>query len=439
MKGSYFAVILIICMSLLWEPLITQAQSEDNTHFLKIGDKVPDFVFPIENYKKKKVRLSDFKGKLVILDLWAIFCGSCIAAMPHMQELQNKFDGKIQIIMVTKDSQEKIDGISSRAENVRNNKLPSAVEAVKLAGLFDYTFLPTHIWIDQNGIVKYITSGSGANEKNIATVLAGGDAGLEEKKDLIIDRDAPLLVNWFPYHKEISFYTYLAPAQTAFHSGGGISLSRDSTGFIKKISIDVASLSELYKIAYGQNDIVNINLFSNSRVFLNFKEAYKYKTEDTIDYRVSGPHFVFELINSNQVTDQRIFDYIRGQFDMAFNIKSSLEKKEIGCYVLKKLPEYKSIKSVSSQVKGGWKKKQYSTQNVAWWTIIQNLQSHINTRSPFTLVDRTGIDPQMKADIVVNADWLNLKAVNESLLPFGLSISKEERNLDCIILNDADK
>ena len=54
---------------------------------LKIGDKVPDIEFKnIINYKSKTARLSDFKGKLVILDFWGTWCTSCIAAFPKMEE-----------------------------------------------------------------------------------------------------------------------------------------------------------------------------------------------------------------------------------------------------------------------------------------------------------------------------------------------------------------
>jgi cytochrome oxidase Cu insertion factor (SCO1/SenC/PrrC family) len=57
---------------------------------LSIGDKVPDIQFEnILNYKSKKAKLSDFKGKLVILDMWSTSCTFCIAAFPKMEELQN--------------------------------------------------------------------------------------------------------------------------------------------------------------------------------------------------------------------------------------------------------------------------------------------------------------------------------------------------------------
>lgn len=67
-----------------------------------IGQLVPDInIGAIRNYEKSTAKISDFKGKLLILDFWNTTCTSCIAAMPEMERLQNKFNDKIQIILVT--------------------------------------------------------------------------------------------------------------------------------------------------------------------------------------------------------------------------------------------------------------------------------------------------------------------------------------------------
>jgi hypothetical protein len=52
---------------------------------LAAGAIAPDFV--MRDIDGKEVRLSDFKGKVVILDFWATWCGPCIASMPHTNEL----------------------------------------------------------------------------------------------------------------------------------------------------------------------------------------------------------------------------------------------------------------------------------------------------------------------------------------------------------------
>lgn len=68
-------------------PILSPAQSTSILP-LTIGDKVPDIVLNhVINYKAGDIKLSDFKGKLVILDFWSSWCGACIALFPHMDSL----------------------------------------------------------------------------------------------------------------------------------------------------------------------------------------------------------------------------------------------------------------------------------------------------------------------------------------------------------------
>ena len=50
--------------------------------------------FSLTNLDGKKVQLSDLKGKLVVLDFWATWCGPCKASFPKMQELVTKYQDK---------------------------------------------------------------------------------------------------------------------------------------------------------------------------------------------------------------------------------------------------------------------------------------------------------------------------------------------------------
>ena len=51
-----------------------------------------DFTLP--NMKGEKIRLSDYKNKLVVLDFWATWCGPCRSSFPKMQELVTKYQNK---------------------------------------------------------------------------------------------------------------------------------------------------------------------------------------------------------------------------------------------------------------------------------------------------------------------------------------------------------
>jgi thiol-disulfide isomerase/thioredoxin len=55
--------------------------------------------FELEDLKGNKVRLSDFKGKVVFLNFWATWCPSCREEMPYKQEFMKSIRMKCNIVV----------------------------------------------------------------------------------------------------------------------------------------------------------------------------------------------------------------------------------------------------------------------------------------------------------------------------------------------------
>jgi thiol-disulfide isomerase/thioredoxin len=63
--------------------------------------------FAVTTTDGQRVSMDDLKGKVVLIDFWATWCGPCRAALPHMKEIVNKFQGQPLIVLsVSLDSDE---------------------------------------------------------------------------------------------------------------------------------------------------------------------------------------------------------------------------------------------------------------------------------------------------------------------------------------------
>lgn len=155
---------------------------------LQEGDVMPDIPLgAIINNATGKKRFSDFRGKLVILDLWDTYCSSCIAGFPKMEKLQKEFGDQIQIILVN--NRENASDIVQRTKDVKGFKMPDLPCVVSdhsfingddthhhlspLARLFPTVGVPHHVWIDKRGIVRLRGGSENTYAAKIRDFLAG--------------------------------------------------------------------------------------------------------------------------------------------------------------------------------------------------------------------------------------------------------------------------
>lgn len=109
--------------------------------------------FAFTDRERKKLHLADYKGQVVVLNLWATWCHPCRTEMPTLAHLQSIYAGKgVKVLPVSLDDSDRFDDVKSFIDvqeplEVYAGDMPSAMSAYQLNG----KGLPVVIIIDKNG------------------------------------------------------------------------------------------------------------------------------------------------------------------------------------------------------------------------------------------------------------------------------------------------
>jgi thiol-disulfide isomerase/thioredoxin len=149
--------------------LTTQKVKEE---LIKMYGGIKAIDFTLTNLEGNKIKLSDYKGKMVVLDFWATWCGPCRASFPNMQKLVTKYKNKnIEFFFINtweRKSESKIKEDVSKF--IKENKYSfnvlfdfedKIVKGYKIKGI------PTKIVIDKEGNIISINS----SESNLDALI----------------------------------------------------------------------------------------------------------------------------------------------------------------------------------------------------------------------------------------------------------------------------
>jgi len=122
---------------------------------LKTGVKAPDF--ELKTLTGETVKLSEFKGKKVMWNFWATWCGPCKAEMPAMQQLSTEVGDDVAILAVNIDPQLDVQGFVD--EN--GITFPILLDTDdKINSLYQIVAIPTTYFIDSKGIIQDVFRGA---------------------------------------------------------------------------------------------------------------------------------------------------------------------------------------------------------------------------------------------------------------------------------------
>lgn len=121
---------------------------------LQEGNKAPDF--QLKTLDDADVKLSDLRGKKVILNFWATWCPPCKAEIPHMQNFYVSSDkSKVEILAINLTTSEKNPKNVKGFVKDRNVTFPVLLDQDGDVGVqYQAITIPTSYLIDSQGIVR---------------------------------------------------------------------------------------------------------------------------------------------------------------------------------------------------------------------------------------------------------------------------------------------
>lgn len=125
-----------------------------------IGVNAPDFTG--KTVDGKTIRLSDLKGKVVVLNFWFIACAPCHAEAPALKKIAAQFGKDVTFISIARETEDDLKKYVAGNSFFDTNIADKSSEINK--GIYHVFGFPTTIVIDKQGKIKYYTLGGSTSE-----------------------------------------------------------------------------------------------------------------------------------------------------------------------------------------------------------------------------------------------------------------------------------
>lgn len=279
------------------------------------GETVGDLRFEaMVNAPVKKLELSKLKGKFVILDFWATWCGSCIEAMPHLSALQKKYGRDLQVVLVTEEMAQRA------AQFVKARPTGLWIDsdtAGAFAKVFPHRVIPHTVLISREGKLVAITNPEAINNSVMDSLLANQTVHLTEKKDLLLGPNELLKQRFYMPAYVTSAFTMEGPIKGL----GGFSTRyvTDSSFVGRRFTAVNVGLFNLYSTAFGD--------FSSNRVI------------DSIPPKDRKAVYCVDIVTA---TKEQLLPTLRDELLKRFDVQAKVKPMVREVYVLKVIDPVKA-------------------------------------------------------------------------------------------------
>lgn len=452
---------ILINFILITLAIPAMSQFKDGNPYPSVGDSLPDHMFTdLDNFPSKTLKLSDYKGKWLILDFWGYSCTACIASFPKMNEISSGLPDSIKLVMVgaTKAEANQSESKFMEIEKITKN---TYFKRKKEYGLtftvaFDSVLyikygvgaLPQILIIDPTG--KIVAKTTSITSKNIADLVSGGKPAFKrsysrkEVRGKYYKPELPLLTsgNFENGGFDTNFYfrSMLAPYDEDLPMHGYIDINKKNNKNVKEGRLEIfhLDLPSLYRVAYFGRNSWSAH---DTSYFNHYAKTAILNIPDTSLFKKDQKKYLYSLVVPKEKSSREfLMKCMQDDLQRYFGYRARKELRMMPVYFLevadrKKIEKLRTKKGIS-----GYKASKIVFQGNSETNVTINdffvrmvANQFITYDEPF--FDRTGID--FNLDFTINADFLNEKEVVKELNRLGFKLVRGEKMLETIVIEMA--
>jgi thiol-disulfide isomerase/thioredoxin len=123
-------------------------------HEAMVGQPAPPI--SIKQWHGDAVSIAELKGKVVVVDLWATWCGPCMRAIPENVEMVKELGAKGLVVVGVHDSKRGLERLPQVLKDKGINYVVGVDDGGKTARSYRLAFWPTYAVIDRTGNVRAV-------------------------------------------------------------------------------------------------------------------------------------------------------------------------------------------------------------------------------------------------------------------------------------------
>jgi uncharacterized protein (TIGR03435 family) len=370
--------------------LLCSCQNNEKKHIINITD----FIHNIPNNKS-------FEDKFIVIEFWATWCGPCLDAVPHLNELQEKFKSNNDLVFIsmTDENPEKIQATLDRIDfktivvSDQSKKTHKDLQVEKDGVMM----IPLTVLIDNNGNVKWKGHPEELNEEKLNSFLKGEQIKETKKAEQSIielsEKDFLDKITFKMKNKSIDTLFLLEPSNNE-------NSSLIANGIIKgKFIAQNKSLSE---------------------IFSNLLEI----PEEQINISTKVSRLKFNLAYKN-ITDKELKVKLKDKLLKRLNLNERITFKEYEIHELKILEKSKIKNSKKTSYEMGHISES-KTHIILSNSNIDVLSKEISGLFKIIVKDETGLNGNY--DLILNKR--SIQELNKDLILNGLILEKRKQKTE---------